>query len=420
MRHLRRPFNPLCRTLASLFAATLLAAAPPARAQVGETVKLGWIDPLSGLMGPVGQNGLKTFQFLQEKFNRQNAAGVKFELESFDNKLSPVESLGALKAALDKGARYIVQGNGSAVAAALIDAINKHNERNPGKEVLYINVSAIDPELTNERCSYWHFRIDADASMKVEALGAFMAEQKDLKKVFLFNQNYSHGRQMSQLTRSVLARRRPDVQVVGDELHPLAQIRDFAPYVSKIKASGADSVVTGNWGSDLTLLVKAARDAGLATKFYTLYAFIGGTPTVIGPDGAGRVYQVAWAHSNLRGEHATLAAEFRKRFGEDFYNPGVYHVYAMLGQAMQKAKSTDPVKVAAALEGLKFRSFNGDVEMRRTDHQLQQPLYVSVWQKLDAQNSYDVEGTGMTFAPARAIEAYVASTPTSCQMKRPG
>jgi len=91
----------------------------------------------------------------------------------------------------------------------------------------------------------------------------------------------------------------------------------------------------------------------------------------------------------------------------------------MLSEAMAKAKSTDPVKVAAALEGLKFKSFNGEVEMRKTDHQLQQPLFISVWQKVDAKNPTSVENTGMTFAPVKQYDAYVASTPTSCQMKRP-
>jgi branched-chain amino acid transport system substrate-binding protein len=399
--------------------AALLLGPPTVLAQVGETVKIAWIDPLSGLMAPVGQNSRKTFQFLQQQFNAKNAAGVKFEIEFIDNKLSASESLNALKIAADHGARYIVQGNGSAVAAALVDAIDKYNERNPGKELVYVNISAIDPDLTNSRCSYWHFRVDADTSMKLEALGAYMADQKDLKRVYLFNQNYSHGQQMSRLAHDVLARRRPDVQIVGDELHPLAQIRDFAPYVAKIKASGADAVVTGNWGSDLTLLIKAAREAGLTAKFYTLYAFIGGTPTAMGSDGAGRVVQVAWSHSNLSGLHASLADNFKQRFNEDFYNPGVYHVYALLSQAMAKAKSIDPLKVAAAMEGLRFESFNGPVEMRSSDHQLQQPLYVSQWQVTDSRNRYDVEGTGYTFVPLRTVDASVASRPTSCRMRRP-
>jgi len=68
---------------------------------------------------------------------------------------------------------------------------------------------------------------------------------------------------------------------------------------------------------------------------------------------------------------------------------------------------------------MKFKSFNGDVEMRKSDHQLQQPLYIARWQKIDAKNTYNVEGTGMTFSPVKSFDAFVSSTPTSCQMKRP-
>ena len=247
-------------------AAAMVLAAAGAHAQKGETVKLAYIDALSGLMGPVGQNQVKTFQFLAEKYNKSNPAGVKFEIVTFDNKLSPAESLNLLKAATDQGIRYIMQGNGSSVALALSDAVTKYNERNPGKEVVYLNYSAVDPDLTNSKCSYWHFRFDADTSMKMEALTTFMKDQPDVKKVFLLNQNYAHGHQVAKYAKEMLARKRPDVQVVGEDLHPLAQVRDFAPYVAKIKASGADTVITGNWGSDLALLVKAANEAGYNGK----------------------------------------------------------------------------------------------------------------------------------------------------------
>ena len=83
----------------------------------------------------------------------------------------------------------------------------------------------------------------------------------------------------------------------------------------------------------------------------------------------------------------------------------------LLGKAMAKAKSTDPVKVASAIEGLKFKGFNGDSEMRKTDHQMQQGLWISKWQKVDAKNTYSVENTGYTFAPVKYLEPYVASTP---------
>ena len=409
------------KTKRSLQAIALLLTlhAGAALAQKGETVRIAWIDPLSGLMAPVGQNQVRSFQYLADWFNRSNPAGVKFEIVTFDNKLSPAESQNALKAATDQGIRYITQGDGSSVAGALVDAVNKHNERNPGKEVLFLNYAAVDPDLTNSKCSYWHFRFDADTSMKMEALTSFMKGQKDIHKVYILGQNYAHGLQVAKFAKEDLKRKRPDIEIVGEDLHPLAKVTDFAPYVQKIRASGADSVITGNWGSDLTLLVKAANEAGLDARFYTYYASASGTPTALGAAAAGRVYMVAYAHSNMPGPIRKLSDEYKAKFGDDLYTTDIYTELQMLAEAMAKAKSTDPVKVAAALEGLRTRGYNGDIEMRRTDHQLQQGLYISLWQKADAANPYSVENTGYTFAPVQAIDAYVASTPTSCQMKRP-
>jgi branched-chain amino acid transport system substrate-binding protein len=410
---------PMNKTTRIAMAAALLAMAAGAQAQKGETVKIGWVDPLSGLMAPVGQNQIKSYQFVAEHFNKSNPAGVKFEMVPIDNKLSPQESTNAVKSLIDQGVRYIVQGNGSGAALAIMDAIQKHNERNPGKELLYVNYAAVDPDLTNSKCSYWHFRLDADTSMKMEALTTWVKDQADIKNVYLINQNYAHGHQVSRFAKEILGRKRPDIKIVGDDLHPLAQVRDFAPYVAKIKASGADTVLTGNWGSDLTLLIKAANDAGLNVKFLTYYATVTGTPTALGANAAGRVYQVGYGHSNMPGDLGKLAEAFKAKFSDDYYTFATYHTFAMLSTAMAQAKSTEPAKVAATMEGLKFKSFNGDVEMRKADHQLQQGLYVSVWKKADAKNPYSVENTGYNFQPVKYYEPYVASTPTSCQMKRP-
>ncbi|WP_341911465.1 branched-chain amino acid ABC transporter substrate-binding protein [Polaromonas sp. YR568] len=407
-------------TMKIVAATAMMMAAGVSFAQKGETVKMVRIDPLTGLLGPVGVSQIKGYQFFAEKFSGAgNPAGVKFEVTPIDNKLSPAESLNALKAAIDQGARYIIQGNGSSVAVALSDAITKHNERNPGKEVLYLNDSAVDPDLTNSKCSYWHFRFDADTSMKMEAMSSFMVDQKDIKKVYLLNQNYSHGHQVAKYAKESLARKRPDIQIVGEDLHPLAQTRDFAPYIAKIKASGADTVITGNWGSDLSLLIKAANENGYTGKFFTYYAGVTGTPTALGTNGAGRVYQIAYNHYNMGGQMDKWMKEFNAKYNDDFYTGSTIRIFEMLGAAMAKAKSTDPVKVAAAMEGLKVKSFNGEVEMRKTDHQLQQPLYMSVWQKADAKHPYSPEKTGMTLAPLKEYPNYVSSTPTSCQMKRP-
>ncbi|MBK9684067.1 MAG: branched-chain amino acid ABC transporter substrate-binding protein [Betaproteobacteria bacterium] len=408
------------RTVLSMaLGAGLALGSSMALAQKGETVKIAWIDALTGLTAATGQNQLKGFQFLAEQFSKSNPAGVKFEITSFDNKLSPQETVNALQAAIDQGVRYVAQGTGTGPATAIIDFLNKYNERNPGKEVLFLNYAAVDPSLTNEKCSFWHFRLDADTSMKMEALTTFMKDQKDVKKVYLINQNYAHGHQVAKYAKENLARKRPDVQIVGEDLTPLAQTRDFAPYIAKIKASGADTIITGNWSSDLTLLVKAANDGGLNAKFYTYYAPVSGTPTAMGANAAGRVYAVGVMPYEAPAARK-LMDEYKAKFNDDFYTAQIYNAYALLTAAMAKAKSTDPVKVAATLGGLEVKSLGGDVQMRKTDHQLQQAVFISRWEKAGPKPyDYSVENTGFNFRTVKTFEPYVASTPTSCQMKRP-
>lgn len=387
-----------------------------------DTVKIAFIDPLSGLMAPVGQNQLKSWQYVADVANQKNWAGAhKFEVVGFDNKLSPQESLTILKQAVDQNIRYIVQGNGSSVGLALEDAVAKHNERNPGKEIVYLNYAAVDPDMTNSKCNYWHFRLDANSDMKMEALTTFLAKDPAVKKVYLINHNYSFGHQVARAAKDYLKRKRPDIQIVGDDLHPLAQVKDFAPYAAKIKASGADTVITGNWGSDLALLIKAGKDAGLPVNYYTYYAATTGVPTAMGASGAEHVKYVGYYNPNnptFRG--GDIVEGFKKKYNDDFYVMASYTGIAMLAKAMKETGSTDPVKVAKALEGMKVESMNGTVEMRNTDHQAQQPLVVATWTKVNGKDiKFDQENTGYGWKTDAALDQFVAAQPTSCQMKRP-
>ena len=381
------------------------------------------IDTLSGAFAPIGQNQLHSFQLITEMANQQKWAGAgnTIEVVGFDGKGSPQESLTQLKSAIDQGYRYIAQGNGSGVGLALLDAVNKYNDRNPGKEVVYLNYSAVDPDMTNSKCSFWHFRFDANSDMKMEALTSYMAKDASIKKVYIIGQNYSFGHQVTRAAKAYLKRKRPDIQIVGDDLHPIATVKDFSPYVAKIKASGADTVITGNWGSDLALLIKAAKDAGLTAKFYTYYAGTTGVPTAMGASAAGQVKMVSyWIPNNETFSGKDLAAAFKKKFNDDFYVEDLNTVIQMLSKAVKETNSADPVKVAHALEGMKVKAINGDVEMRASDHQLQQPLYISTWTKVDGKKiKYDQENTGYGWSDDQKIDSYVATQPTSCQMKRP-
>jgi len=239
-------------------------AAVSFQAGAAETVKIAVIDPLSGPFANVGESQVRQMQLAIDLVNARGGVlgGTKFELVAFDSKSNPQEALLALKQAIDQGIHYINQTNGSNVAGALVDAVTKNNERNPDKLVLYMNTGAVDPALTNDRCSFWHFRFDADADMKMSAISDAIAQDKKVKKLYLINQDYAFGQAVAKAGHAMVAKKRPDVQIVGDELHPLGKIKDFAPYVAKIKSAEADTVLTGNWGNDMTLLVRAAKDAG--------------------------------------------------------------------------------------------------------------------------------------------------------------
>src|ERR1700759_863530 len=296
-----------------ILAAALAAPVFGGAAMAQDTVKIGYIDPLSGGGASIGEVGLKTFQFIAEELNAKGGIlGKKVEIVPLDNKTNPQESLIQAQKAIDSGVRYLTQGNGSAVGGALSDFVTKYNDRNPGKEVLYFNYAAVDPILTNDKCSFWHFRWDANSDIKMEALTNYMKTVSAIKKVYLINQDYSFGQSVRTQARAMLKTKRPDVEIVGDELVPLLKVTDFAPYVAKIKASGADSVVTGNWGQDIALLLKAAADSGLKVNWYTYYAGGAGGPTAIKQTGLDhQVFQISEGIPNSGNK---AAMDFEKDF----------------------------------------------------------------------------------------------------------
>lgn len=392
-------------------------------AMAQDTLKIGYIDPLSGGGASVGEVGLKTFQFLADELNAKGGIlGKKVEIVPLDNKTNPQESLIQAQKAIDAGVRYITQGNGSSVAAALSDFVTKYNERNPGKEVLYFNYAAVDPILTNDKCSYWHFRWDANSDIKMAALTNYIKDTPAVKKIYLINQDYSFGESVRTQAKAMLAAKRPDIEIVGNELHPLLKITDFAPYVAKIKASGADSVITGNWGQDFALLLKAAADAGLKVNWFTYYAGGTGGPTAVKQANLNhQVFQIAEGLPNLG--HAPADAfekALRAKYDFSLFYPRAVNEMRMLAVAAEKAKSVDPVKVAAALEGMEFEVYDGGKGfMRKDDHQFFQPMYISSFGERSEKEPFDEEKTGWGWKLVAKLDADKTVLPTTCKMDRP-
>lgn len=379
-----------------------------------ETLRIAFIDPLSGPAAAVTENALNHLKVMAE---RLSSAQTRYEITGFDNKLNPQESIIQAQKAIDAGIRIIIAGNGSAAASALNDFIAKHNERNPEKAALFLNISAIDPALTNERCSPAQFRFDAHADMKMLALVTFIATQPQIRRVYLINQDYSFGQAVRAAALEMLKQQRPDIQIVGDELHPLAKITDFSAYVAKIKASNADSVITGNWGNDLALLLKSAADAGLQAGWYTYYASGIGSPTAIRQTGlAHRVFAVIEGHANMAMTD-TLDADYRARFGGSFNVPRARLLMEMLNDAVLTAKSVEPKAIAAALSGAsRATMYGGRATMRASDHQVLQDLYVTSFGPLEDGMKYDEENTGWGWKTAGRVAAADTALPTTCKM----
>ena len=392
-----------------------------ARPVAAETIKVGYVDPLSGTFAQSGDQFLKVFQYIIDKINAKGGAlGRKFELVPFDDKTQPAEALIALKSITDQNIPFVMQCSGSNVGAALIDGVAKHNARNPDNRIIYLNCGALADELTNEQCDFWHFRFAGNVAMRARTLIA--ALPKNVKSVYLLNQDYLFGQSIQRDTRALLEKTRPDVKIVGDELVPFGKVKDFSSYVTKIKASGAQALITGNWGPDLNLLIKAGVDAGLDISYYTYLAHLIGGPTAVGANGQNRLHSAMEFHENIPVEQNKPEMEafdqgFRRDHDFDFSEINFYTMFDMLAKAIDKAGSTDAMKVALALEGMHDKDLLGeDVVMRKDDHQLLMPYYEAVFVR---GVKYDSEKTGLGWKTESMVNATDIAQPTTCKMKRP-
>lgn len=431
----------LCRWVLKM---TWLILATPAMVLAQTSAPPIKVAMIEGLSGPFANGGEAVFRNLIWALERVNQRGGvrlppgsggprQLVLKRYDSKGQNEQALSSLRSAIDDGAQIVVQGNSSANAAALIDAINKHNRREPLHKVVFLNYSAVDPALTNEKCSFWHFRFDAHADMRMAALMSVIRDDDALKRVYLIGQDYSFGQAVLREARRQLEAQRPDVQIVGEELHPMGRVKDFLPYAAKIKASGAQAVITGNWGNDLTLLVKAAREAGFDGTFYTFYGNALGAPAAMGDAGIGKVIAVAdWLPNVQTSGSEVFYRAFRARYpdpADDYVHMRLQLMVEALVQAIETSTAggavargapLDVVAVARALEQASV-AFQGQTgTMRASDHQFQQALVVGVMDRLGTPGvRFDVEGSGYGFRVIKSLSAAEAEMPTSCQMQRP-
>lgn len=392
-----------------------------------ETVRLGLIEPFSGPVAVVGIEAADNFEYAAEQINKRGGVlgGRRIEIVRLDNAMSAEKTTQQIKRAIDQGIRFISQGIGSNHALNIIKALNKHNRRNPGQSILYLNHSAVTTAFTNELCSFWHFRFDANVDMKVAGLTTQMGRDASIKKVYMINQNYAYGKSFQAAGRRMI-KSRTQATLVGDDLIlPFGKLLDFTPYVAKIQSSGADTVLTGNWGPDLIRLVNAVAEAGLKVQFYTVY---GGIPSSVNGYGAKngialRIKQITESHENDddRADVAKFARGYKAKYKRTWFSDRQRMLVEMFATALNRAGTDDPKAVAYALEGMTFPGPHGQtVTLRKADHQIIMPLVVST---IDPNASkkfiYADKNFGIGWQTNGWVKVADLTLKTTCKMKRP-
>ena len=387
-------------------------------------VKIAVLESLSGPQASTGQAYRSAVRYAVDKINAAGGwNGEPVQLVDYDNQGGPAGASDKLKAAIADGVQIVVQGGSSAIGGQITEDVRKHNLRNPGHEILYINVGAEASELTGEKCNFHHFRFAANAPVRVKALVQGMKQAKALgTKVYSINQNYSWGQDMEKAIVDYASA--GGYTVVEKTLHDVNKIQDFSPYVAKIGASGADTVITGNWSNDLLLMMKASKAAGLKVRFGTVYLDQAGNIANAGEQAIGHFVAQTFNAEAAGAAGDAFMADYKAKTGHlpIATEPQTVFGLEMVAEALKRTKpeggALNVNALARNLETTKLKTAMGEASMRAADHQVLLPVVVAMVTK-DAK--YKADGTDLGFKPVKTFTAEEAASPAqaSCKMQRP-
>jgi branched-chain amino acid transport system substrate-binding protein len=240
-------------TGASAAAATITAGPWIRRSHAqGGPVKIGILLPYSGVYAVLGEHITQAMELV---FARENwtVAGRKIELVKEDSEAKPPVGVRKAQKLLDSDKVDILTGPvHSGVLAGIRDIV--HNS----KTILIVSNAGAD-QISRERCSAWIFRTSFSNWQPCQPMGGWVAKNVT-KEVFQVAPNYQAGKDMMGAFRETFVP--AGGKVVGEDYPKLGET-DYAPYLTKIRQSGAKAVFAFFSGSDAANFVKQYDQYGL-------------------------------------------------------------------------------------------------------------------------------------------------------------
>lgn len=242
----------------------LLTIFLPTSVKAQDTVNIVMLDPLSGAFKDIGERSVMGAQFAVDEINAAGGLlGKKIKLLPEDSQLkADVAVRKATKAILEDKAKIIFQLSSTAVARALMDVAEKN-------KVIFVTFGAESDFLTGKDFNPYFFRTCFTTGNRSRAYVEFF-KTKPWRKFYLINMDYAFGHAVADDFKRVAKSMIPDLKIVGEDYHPLAT-KDFGPYISKILASGAEIIYTGNWGTDIEVLMKQGAQMGVKARYATYF-----------------------------------------------------------------------------------------------------------------------------------------------------
>ena len=374
----------LCALLVFMVVMSFMFCPSGAQAQgQKDPIVFALIDPLSGPFKDVGMEGLWALEYAVDQINAKGGIlGRPVKLMKYDNQFRPDVSIRlAKKAALEDGVKVIFQQSSSAVALALSKLAQELN-------VVHVILHAEADDITGSQFQPNTFRLGFSTSMHSGVLAQYFA-QTQYKRYYLINMDYAFGHAVSESFKKVFQRvKKPDQEIVGDDFHPMAT-KDFGPYITKALAAKPDVIITGNFGPDLTGLIKQARALGLKAMIGTYYLDNPNWMNQIGEASLGAMVGEMYLATVKTKKNQDFVKSYQAWFKKAHPNePSIYHVpntswlpgnaALFVAEAIKKAGSADADKLIPALEGMSFDSITGKITMRACDHQVQADGWIAV------------------------------------------